>query len=268
MKKVFLRLIVAAVIVALVAVVLMNTVFKTESSLKTHNVIASSLSANGEITRLNKMFQDANVEEQFKKEVDAVNFEINTLSHLYTKIIVTKKNSDSKTKTMLSSLEKLEKSLNNANEKYKKIEKSNVPNDSELKIAMVNDLKDELNASIEDLTNLNLCLIEYLIEYYYNNNYDTDIMLNYIKVAYAKNYFTTKSEADYNLFKKLNDVCSNDAKKIDLSKLLSFNNSLYYAKDVNVYKLLTDEHYIEGLNHDNQIKANLILSCIQEDVLV
>lgn len=268
MKKVILRLIVAGAALALIVVVLLNTVFKTESSLETHNTIANALSPKGEITQLSEMLNDDYVLELFPTTVALMHSETTTLTNLYPSILVTKQNSDKKTTKMLDKLKALQKALDNANDGYDNLIKSNPePN---VKKKMVKDLQGDLDSALVSLIDLNKIIMDYLIEYYYDDNWDATIALNYIKVAYAKNYINAKvdetKQTSLNNYNKVANLCNASA-ICNLNTSADFNNLLYNAKYVNIYKLIANANYYESLSAERQILADQITSCIATIIL-
>ncbi|MBQ8749937.1 MAG: hypothetical protein IJZ29_05685 [Clostridia bacterium] len=266
MKKVLLRLLVAGIILALVVVILMNTVFKTESSLKTHDDIAKAISPNGQITKLYQMLEDDEVESQFPNIVYIISSETETLKEFYPMIKVTKENSDKKTETMLKSLEALESNLKKANTKFENIKNSQSTGD--VKQRMVEDLEEVLIKSMDCLQDLNKALMEYLVQYYYGKSYDTNIALHYIKVAYAQNYFDDDSISNLQLYQDITVKCKDANYILQLSKDKDFNTLLFNCKSVNIYKIITDENYITSLDEGKQAKANQIATCLQSVVQI
>ena len=260
MKKVFLRLLVAGVILAVIIVVLLNTVFKADASIETHNEIAKSLTPNGQITKLSTMIDDEEVISQFPDIVLVFNSEIETLKHLYTKIMATEQNSDKKTDKMLKSLKSLESSLKKSNEKLTNIRTTKA--DGDLKKRMVQDLKSLLTESMVSLKNLNQYLIEYLIDYYYKNSYDTVIALSYLKTAVAQNIITLSDDANRKLYKTVSNALLSEEEIARLSISQEFNTFLFNCKKINLYKVITDSNYISTLNAENTAKANQMRSCI------
>lgn len=265
MKKVFLRLLVAGVILAIIVVVLLNTIFKADASIETHNEIAKSLSTKGQITQLSEMLDDDEVKTQFPNMVVVLTNEIASLKGLYTKIIATEQNSDKKTDLMLKSLKALERSLEEANAKLNNLKTTQA--DGNLKKKLVQDLKEYLNDSMVNLKNLNQSLIEYLIDYYYKNSYDTIIALSYIKVALAQNLITTNSDVDMQKYKKVTTTLNNAKTIAYLSSDKDFNTMLFNCKKVNLYKILTDENYISTLETVLAEKATQIKNCVNLKVL-
>lgn len=265
MKKVFLRLLVAGVILAIIVVVLLNTVFKADASIETHNEIAKSLSTNGQITKLSEMLDDEEVKTQFPNIVLVINNEIDTLADLYTKIIATEQNSDKKTDSMLKSLKALESSLEKSNKKLDNIKATQA--DGDLKKKMVQDLGSHLKDSMISLKDLNQSLIEYLIDYYYKNSYDTVIALSYIKIALAQNVITTTNEADVKKYKTVADTLNSTKTVAYLSANVDFNTMLFNCKKINLYKVVTDNDYISSLDTANAEKATQIKNCIDTIVL-
>lgn len=265
MKKVFLRLLVAGVILAIIVVVLLNTVFKADASIETHNEIAKSLSTNGQITKLSEMLDDEEVKTQFPNIVLVINNEIDTLADLYTKIIATKQNSDKKTDSMLKSLKALENSLEKSNKQLDKLKTTQA--DGNLKKKMVQDFESYLNDSMVNLKDLNQSLIEYLIDYYYKNSYDTMIALSYIKVALAQNLITTNSDVDVKKYKAVADSLNNTKVIAYLSENVDFNTMLFNCKKINLYKVVTNSDYISSLDTANAEKATQVKNCIDTIVL-
>lgn len=260
MKKVFLRLLVAGVILAVIVVVLLNTVFKADASIETHNEIAKSLTPNGQIVKLSTMLDDEEVISQFPDIVLVVDSEIETLKHLYTKIMATEQNSDKKTDKMLKSLKSLENSLKKSNDKLTNIKTTKA--DGDLKKKMVQDLQSHLTDSMVSLKNLNQSLIEYLIDYYYKNSYDTVIAISYLKTAVAQNIITASDDANRKLYKTLSNALISDEEIGKLSINKDFNTLLFNCKKVDLYKIITDSNYISTLNAENTAKANQMRSCI------
>ena len=265
MKKVFLRLLIAGVILAIIVVVLLNTVFKADASIETHNEIAKSLSTNGQITKLSEMLDDEEVKTQFPNIVLVINNEIDTLADLYTKIIATEQNSDKKTDSMLKSLKALESSLEKSNKKLDNLKATQA--DGDLKKKMVQDLGSHLKDSMISLKDLNQSLIEYLIDYYYKNSYDTVIALSYIKVALAQNVIATNSDTDVKKYKTVADSLNNTKVIAYLSAKVDFNTMQFKCKKVDLYKVITNDNYISSLDTTKAEKATQIKNCIDKIVL-
>lgn len=267
--KYFLRLIVAGIALAVIVVVLMNTVFKTESSIETYKTIANELSPNGEITKLSDVLNDEDVETEHKIYVELLTNEENTLISLYPLILETKANSDKKTTIMLDALKNFKNCLKDVNKDKTNIITSQA--NTEIRKQMIKDMAKHLVLATTSLVELNVAMCKYLIEYYYNNNLDANISLKYIQSIYAQLYLQTSAQSNPNeatkaLIKQYKANYDNLSKifkaehsqKVlnEISKENSFNEFLYNARKVSLYKSITDESYYTSIENQTAQDVN------------
>ena len=198
MKKVILRIVVAAILLAIIVLVLMMTVFKTPSTLEAYNKLNESLCNNGQITTLSKSIKD-NVDEfktKYGEMVYIFDNELISLQENYSKLFYLKDVDNSKMKEVSSEISKLEENLKISNEKLININSLKQGNQENIDIdEYIENAKLDVAKSLNSLCSVNSAINDFLLENYFGGNYGEELFLNKIRTEIGKEYFKNFNEA-------------------------------------------------------------------------
>ena len=240
MKKVILRIVVAAIALALIVLILINTVFKTPSTLKAYNTLNDALSTNGQITKLSEGIKDSIQEfkEKYGDMVEIYDAEVVTLQENYSKLYYLKDVDDKAMSSVSVEVEALVSNLNAANKKLDDV-KALKQNNAELNVNQyVEDIKIYVVNSLSSISNLNTSISDFLVTNYYGGAYGEHMFLGKLKTEIAREYYNVMNMS---INKKEDDTTDYSAELVKVHTMyMNLNTNGLYANDVASLNIVYD----------------------------
>lgn len=283
MKKVILRIVVVAIAIALIVLILMNTVFKTPSTLKAYNTLNDALATNGQITQMSKNLearvndlgndgQEGELKNEMEDMIFIFNEEVISLQEYYSKLYYLKNVDDNSMNSVSGEVDALISNLTTANNKLNDVN-SLRQNNANLDVAeYILDIKGYIIKSLNSISNLNTVICDFLIGDYYGGVYGEHLFLGKIKTEVAKEYYlnldrvANKPEGDDFDYKsnlpKVYEMYVNLTNNEFYADTVEELNNLYgimdKAKDLNIGRIVTDfKNYVDENKLGEEDKENV-----------
>lgn len=244
MGKVFLRIIVAGLILALGVLILLNTVFKQAATTKAYEFLSASLADDGQITRLNSGLDDMpEFNAKYQNFFIILDEELNTLKDVYPLLVGIKAKDDSMIKDLLSNIKILDKELQMANKKVSKYNETKTNADLDMDY-YVEQVKTNVISALNSLEKVNLSLNNFLVKDYYKGLIFQKMFRYKLKTIYAKAYLTYAQE-DYNSADSASALSSyqslvNEFDTSSDTKLVKLNRIMDLSVKVDMEKVVID----------------------------
>ena len=259
MKKVIIRLVVVALAIALVVLILLNTVFKVSNTQKVYNSLNDAFSSSGTITSMTKELHDLDeFDSAYGDYVVIFSDELKNLQSIYPKLYYLFNEDDDKLTSIVENLDQMQESLKKATKTIKEVNQGKIDNDKLDVNAFVEKIKPEIVNALEKVIDVNCNIQEFLTNSYYNGQYVEQHFISKFRSFIAKEYFMFSSK-DYssaisgelfNFYKHIKN--SND---LTIEQSNEMYNMFVSAKDVNLFKLVDN---IKAYKKENESNTELI----------
>lgn len=262
MKKVILRLIIVALAIALVVLILLNTVFKVSSTQKAYNSLNEAFSTKGSITSMTSELHDLNeFNSAYGNYVVVFEKELKNLQASYPKLYFLKGVDDEAMSSVTTKLEEMQKSLQEATKIIKEVNEGKKAN-SDLDVsAYIETLKPKIIKALGNVIDLNCNIQDFLTTSYYNGEYFEKPFLTKLEAYVAKEYFAFASGDGYNseiseeIYNFYNYLIEHGFDTSTIEKTNILHSALDKVKDVNLFRILDN---IKEYKKENESNADLI----------
>ena len=241
---VIIRIVVAALIVALIALILMMTVFKVPSTKKAYNALNDAFNPGGTISSMTNELDDfPEFSASYGKYVLVFKNELISLQATYPKLYYVEGVDDEQMNQVVDKLDQVKTSLTEATKVISDVNIGKKENEHLNVDAYVENLKPKILKALNNVIELNCSIHEFLTAHYYGGEYFETPFLNKLKTFVAKQYCifaqkdygSTESIAIYNFYKYLDE---NGFDSVDVVKANELSAILKTAKDINLFKLV------------------------------
>lgn len=257
MKKVILRLIVAAIAVALIVLILLNTVFKVPATEQAYNELSAALSSEGDITKLSDDLSNnefSSFKDKYGDYLIVFDSEMQTLNSLYPKLMYMKGVEDESVSEVTEYLNKMKESLNRANiaiDECVKAQQDGTTLDMEYYMEQIK--TDIINCMNNNIA-LNNVLNDFILKHYFNQKYSEELFMQKIKTLYAKKYFSVAAKdyasAHNNELVQYDKVSKYKASVLD--NAVEMNEIMNISTSVNLDRIVNDLDKYKEENKENE----------------
>ena len=257
MKKVILRLIVAAIAVALIVLILLNTVFKVPATEQAYNELSTALSSEGDITKLSDDLSNnefSSFKDKYGDYLIVFDSEMQTLNSLYPKLMYMKGVEDESVSEVTEYLNKMKESLNRANiaiDECVKAQQDGTTLDMEYYMEQIK--TDIINCMNNNIA-LNNVLNDFILKHYFNQKYSEELFMQKIKTLYAKKYFSVAAKdyasAHNNELVQYDKVSKYKASVLD--NAVEMNEIMNISTSVNLDRIVNDLDKYKEENKENE----------------
>lgn len=257
MKKVILRLIVAAIAVALIVLILLNTVFKVPATEQAYNELSAALSSEGDITKLSDDLSNnefSSFKDKYGDYLIVFDSEMQTLNSLYPKLMYMKGVEDESVSEVTEYLNKMKESLNRANiaiDECVKAQQDGTTLDMEYYMEQIK--TDIINCMNNNIA-LNNVLNDFILKHYFNQKYSEELFMQKIKTLYAKKYFSVAAKdyasAHNNELVQYDKVSKYKASILD--NAVEMNEIMNISTSVNLDRIVNDLDKYKEENKENE----------------
>ena len=244
--KIILRLFVVALAIALVVLILLNTVFKVPSTQKAYNALNTSFGESGTITSMVTELDDLKeFNDTYGNFIIVFNEEIKVLQQSYPKLYYLKGVDDGEMDAVTAKLDDMQSALTSATKLIQDVNTSKAQNkDIDVK-TYVERVKPQIITALGKVVELNNTIQDFLVNQYYGGAYTEIVFVNKIKTLIAKEYFvfaqkdyaSTISNKLYNFYIYLKN---SGLDKSDVNKVNNLHTIMKLAKDVDFTRVVID----------------------------
>lgn len=263
MKKVILRLIVAAIAVALIVLILLNTVFKMPATEQAYNELSTALSSEGDITKLSNDLSNnefSSFKDKYGDYLIVFDSEMQTLHSLYPKLMYMKGIDDESVTEVTNYLNKMKESLNRANiaiDECVKAQSEGTALDMEYYMEQI---KNDIINCMDNTIALNSVLNDFILKHYFSQKYSEELFMQKIKTLYAKKYFSVAAKdyasAHNNELVQYDKVSKYKASILD--NAVEMNEIMNISTSVNLDRIVNDlDKYKEENNENEQLSKDI-----------
>ena len=263
MKKVILRLIVAAIAVALIVLILLNTVFKMPATEQAYNELSTALSSEGDITKLSNDLSNnefSSFKNKYGDYLIVFDSEMQTLHSLYPKLMYMKGIDDESVTEVTNYLNKMKESLNRANiaiDECVKAQSEGTALDMEYYMEQI---KNDIINCMDNTIALNSVLNDFILKHYFSQKYSEELFMQKIKTLYAKKYFSVAAKdyasAHNNELVQYDKVSKYKASILD--NAVEMNEIMNISTSVNLDRIVNDlDKYKEENNENEQLSKDI-----------
>ncbi len=263
MKKVILRLIVAAIAVALIVLILLNTVFKVPATEQAYNELSTALSSEGDITKLSNDLSNnefSSFKDKYGDYLIVFDSEMQTLHSLYPKLMYMKGVEDESVSEVTEYLNKMKESLNRANiaiDECVKAQSEGTALDMEYYMEQI---KNDIINCMDNTIALNSVLNDFILKHYFSQKYSEELFMQKIKTLYAKKYFSVAAKdyasAHNNELVQYDKVSKYKASILD--NAVEMNEIMNISTSVNLDRIVNDlDKYKEENNENEQLSKDI-----------
>lgn len=269
MKKVILRLFIVALVVALIVLLLFNTVFKVTDTEKAYDALSAALGENGQIVSLSNSINEMDAFNistgAYAKYTYIYTAELKTLEKIYPKLHYVKGIDDGSAKGLIDNIDSLTKSLQTINKSISDI-KGAQSNDVNIDInAYIDVLKPQIVSVLEKIVTVNNVLNKFLVKHYYGSICPEVMFIDSIKSLYAKgfydcaeeDYLSDDTENAFNSYVALEEMDKNLLTIYNINgmhEIMDIVGNLSLDKIINSY-----DSYVESYQEDEAQLANIEL---------